>query len=391
MSEAMSNLEQIRQRSIELTKNSGDIDKLAKAADICKLEGETRRQVAELETLSRKERTETIRFYISVVAPTLSAFAILGAFVFQTLQFKKSMEIQQQTVAVQKETVEVQKKAAENQRAATENDQWREATKTFTQGCTLAHGFAAVALLKAFLAEGAHQEEARSMAVHILGNVIYEDIFSDLFQATFVTKDADTEIDDKTWTKIQDATKISKNLKYAYFHWNNNSLVKFGDKGPRPSENIPALPTPQPGLEEQNPEYIKSQLIIEVDLVGRFLVAHLRLPRDKEKYKIDLTDAALWDCDFSGMDLHNATLKSIYFYNVILEDADLSGVTEFESSAWENSAWWRAKIISPELLKYLKDHYAFNKTIKYTGATTATMGEYNTDVSRLEKLINNTQ
>jgi len=383
MSEVMNNLEQLRQRSIELAKSSEDIEKLVKVADICKLEGETRKYVAELENLNRKERAETTRFYISVIAPTLSALVILGAFLFQTLQFKKSMEIQQQTIAVQRDTVEVQKKA-------TENEQWREATKTFTQGCSLANGIAAVALLKAFLAEGTHREEARSMAVHILGNITYEDIFNDLFQATFDTQAAETEIDDKTWAKIQDAIKVSKNLKYVYNQWNSNSNVRFGEKGPRPSEYVPALATPQPDRQERNPEYMISQIIREVDIVGRFLAAHLRLPRSKEKYRIDFTDATLWDCDLSGIDLSNAILEKTSFYNVKLDGVDLSQVTEFKGSYWGNSAWWRAKIISPELLKYLKTQYAFNKSTKYEDTVTATREEYNTNISRLEKLIGNT-
>src|SRR5262245_5062066 len=92
---------------------------------------ESRIEAAKLRKLERKEKTEIIRFYIPILVPLISAIALFGALVFQAVQFKKSLEIQRQTIDVQKDTVDLQRSMMEDQKKSGEDASWREVAKSY--------------------------------------------------------------------------------------------------------------------------------------------------------------------------------------------------------------------------------------------------------------------
>jgi len=349
---------------------------------------EARIEAAKLRKLERKEKTETLRFYLPIVVPLLSAVAVFGALVFQAIQFKKSIEIQRETINVQKDTAAIQRSMTEEQKRTAEDAAWREAVKTFNMANpNLVSSHSNNAILKGFLKAGDHKEDARNLAVEILALTIDQDLFADLFHAVFDTSSAPAEANDETWNTIQKTTEINRRLKTRFFEYNDVSNSMFGKTGPRPQWSIRTIETNR-GLLKLNPENVKYQLGIEIDMVSNLLATYLRLPRSEARERVDLADSALSDCDVSGVNLRGAVLDYVYIYNVKLEDADLSEITKFTKSNWDNTAWWHAKSVGSELLNYLKTSYPYSKKT-YNGSITTSEDDYNQNISRLEGLRNN--
>lgn len=72
----------------------------------------------------------------------------------------------------------------------------------------------------------------------------------------------------------------------------------------------------------------------------------------------NLQGGALFNADFKRANFAGATFTRKLVSNVTLDQADLSGVKNFEESKWENANWWKAKCISRELLEYLEKNDA---------------------------------
>lgn len=72
----------------------------------------------------------------------------------------------------------------------------------------------------------------------------------------------------------------------------------------------------------------------------------------------NLQGGALFNADFKRTRFAGATFTRKLVSNVTLDEADLSGVKNFEESKWEHANWWKAKCISRELLEYLKTNDA---------------------------------
>jgi len=74
---------------------------------------------------------------------------------------------------------------------------------------------------------------------------------------------------------------------------------------------------------------------------------------DLDFSKADLSFAILYNARFKKARFNQAKLKDVYFREVVLDNADFSGVTVFDGSRWEGSNWWNAKCVPQGMLNYL--------------------------------------
>jgi len=135
--------------------------------------------------------------------------------------------------------------------------------------------------------------------------------------------------------------------------------------------------------------------------------------------ELDLNGCAIWEQDVSNMDFGSANLEMVDvessdlrgvnfsganlfrayidysnltgtdFSNANVKDASFVGL-QASNSKWERTAWWRAKRISPDLLKYLQDNYKFSPSVSYRDDMTKDFSEYHQEVERLTKFNSST-
>src|SRR4029079_6410382 len=94
---SLSHERDIQDRILKLANESRDPEVLLNAATILKYFVESGKQRVETRNFLRSARTEAIRFFVPIIAPLVSALAVVGALVFQTIQFRVATDIQRQT------------------------------------------------------------------------------------------------------------------------------------------------------------------------------------------------------------------------------------------------------------------------------------------------------
>jgi hypothetical protein len=90
-----------------------------------------------------------------------------------------------------------------------------------------------------------------------------------------------------------------------------------------------------------------------------------------------LSGLQVTDEDLSNLDFSQAQLHDTVFGHCDVTGCDFKGVAIFDTSDWNRTAWWRAKSISPLLLKYLEDNYPYDEKQKYPYDPSASREEYN--------------
>jgi hypothetical protein len=100
------------------------------------------------------------------------------------------------------------------------------------------------------------------------------------------------------------------------------------------------------------------RLLREIGFTNQTIVILLK-SRTGVQSPPDLTDVGLGNADLSGCNLTGAVIQEANFSNAVLDNADLSGITQFERSVFASSPWWHARKVSPELLKYLLEYFPF--------------------------------
>lgn len=340
----------------------GDSESKLKAATIYKYVAEAERQLLEVATLRRTASTEQARFIFTLLAPLLSALAVVGALVFQTIQFRENTILQRQTMEIQRQTVDVQSRSAED-------TQWREAIKTFTQAPSAINGIAGTSMLLAFLKQGNHKDEARTMATGLLGDMQHSFLFSTLFAATMEAAPNADRFDGA----IAISTRLQKAWKVMY--------TLASEIRPIPDSEMPILKVN--GKDSPNPSFARAQVEEELALVCKFIAQLIKGDRP-EKLTYSLANATLWSCDLSASKLRGANLVNLNIQTASLTNADLSEVTEFSGSNWSNTAWWHAKSISKSLIEYLLKYYPFNEKASYYQVESREV--YDKEVNRLRGL-----
>jgi hypothetical protein len=355
---------EIRRASTTLASGSKDPELLLKVATILDYENQSRKTLADLRSLGRTERTETLRFFVPIIAPLVSAIAVVAALVFQTFQFRANTKLQETTVEIQRDTARIQARAAEDA-------EWRQVATTISTGASTLTGMTGTAMLLPFIKQGSHTEEARTLATYLLSNTIDYDGFSSLFKT------------------LLDATPTSQRLGLSIHlaqmlngAWSQAEEHKKSVVGPV-NEVLYTLPD-EKGQQVPNPYWISAQVNRQVTLVATAIADSLRSGMVTSDQQIDLSKCALWDTNWSGVKFPRSDISFSSFANTDLTDADLSRVFAFDRSYWPNTAWWRAKRIQPALLKYLRESFPFKAQNAYAGSP-PTKDEYESQLARLTR------
>lgn len=314
-----------------------------------RLEGEKFR--VEAANMARVASSANRRFFLTVLAPSLSALAVLLALGVQVRQVN-------QTATLQRETND-----ATNLREAlklVESKEPREA-------------LAGSLFLTSLLRSPNYGLTARAVVISVLANAPDKNTFIILLRALLATS---------SWNNLTDIVHVGRSIDDARYSLSHPT-----------ADVVPTLPT-------ANGTVLDAESSDVSDGLCQFLLDHTRpsnvrldlqtVPLGYENLSgVNFSGANLTHAVFIGATLRRTNLAGATVTSADLNNADLDEVVAFESSNWEGTAWWRAKTIGPKLLVYLKTRYPFSSTAAYYAATLSgddpsTDEVYRQNVSRLE-------
>lgn len=337
----MNELDPMRKQARDMASDpNAGLDELVKASELLKNAEDienTRTQTAKLN--AEAKRSPLIQF-LNLLAPTLTV-AILAATLF--FQFRQQRQTEQDRMD--------DRTRAETQRRDDRDDaRWSEAVKSVSETHEKDPTAAVVLLRGIQQTSKLHADDAVQLTISILRDVRTFDDFQRLFAVAFSPATQDN---------LDNILDLDRAI---HQQWINRHLdPKFS------------------GLE---PEHL---VIREMSFLCTQI--HPLLQKRPAGTFFDLNHVALFDCVIPDVDLTGANLEGFTGARVSMPGANLSGVTKFEDGYWNDTVWWNAKTINPDLLAYLKRTAKFSAEPKghYGPNLHPTEKEYEDGVNNLEK------
>jgi hypothetical protein len=347
-----------------------DMSDLKERLATWKLATDAERNGSALATAKRRERSNTVRFALTLLAPIIAVAITAATLWFQIVQFRDN---------------------AESARRETEETQWRDTIKSF-QG---PRGFESVqraVLLKTYLIEGSsHQRDARQLTLELLGNAINVGVAKTLIPVLSdgMTTENISDYLDMARALTEVAGEYQQVLDDASSGESASTQPQFGQvpslqpSGPgHPSMMTPSGASFEP-ITKEEAEFAHKQAIDQLRLVtqeaARWIVYF-----DYSKITLDIRRIVFIDCDLSKLSALKINLEGSSFLDCQVEGADFSGAINITNTDWSGTAWWRAKAIEPALLTELASKFPFDAKVTYEGSDVASQEEYQAALKRLQ-------
>lgn len=335
----MNRLDDIRKRLSDPELPPAEVPQLKELAEALHSTVLAEKDVAEIEKVTqetanirRLARSEALRFWIPVLAPTISAVALVATLLFQIHQLNESMKIQDRNIQIQSQNTELQ-------RRATEDTQFRSALQVTRMPARLAWSTGTI-LLRSFLKSEFHNEESRAILLGIMSAVSNPEEFRLLFEELFRLPEL---------PKLPEVVRVGRSLERTR-HRTSIAVERYEKAGTGGKD----LEAAQSDLDS---------LAIAQSMIGKYVADCLRLPRDTSE--VDLSGILLHRLDLSGIDFRGVGLSDAMIQMVNIKDANLSKVGEVEGSTWYYTAWWRARRIGPKLIDYLEREHPYDPKMTY--------------------------
>jgi hypothetical protein len=319
------------------------------AAEAEKLEYDGERVRLEAAGIRRAARSESRRFWVSVLAPLISALAVVAALWVQMYQINRNSGLQ---------------------RESNDATSFRDAIKMIVSPDRDARVGGAM-LLTVLLHSDTYGSTARQTSVGILSQPLDTDSFQIILRPFAAATN---------WDNVGDLVHITENLDRADTQVTNqldalknaHASRQVGSESPSSSSTIEQLEKDHNLLEE------------ELRYSGQVLARMVKQKRPASQ-PLDLSRAYLFAVDLEEADLHNTVLTGARFVSCKVDKADFSNAKWPADSGWSGTAWWRAKSVSPELFDYLKTEYAYSgKPGDYPEDETSQQ-DYDQETARLKR------
>ena len=352
----MTDTEELRARLADPATNLAD---LAQISTIVRNTTEAEKHRAEVAEASNK--SEHLRFWIPVLAPMFSVFAVVATLLVQFYQFRQNVRAQQMTA---------------------EDAAWRATTSALraTDGPSVPialHG------LRSFFESDRYRRDARELSIYLLGDVTRASAFQIVFPAIARATD---------WTTVSDLARLSHELNDT---WQATEADRV-EKDTAISTLSPSSAVP-PGLKRDlaAATAARDEAAEELRVVTQAAVSFLRSHAlDRPAAEVDFRYADLLGGDFAGLTLDNFNLENAWIEHGSIAGTSIKSTVvrnailqpdKWQESRWDQTAWWRAQQIAPGLLIYLKQRYAYKQGQSYAHDETANAAEYQHELERLEE------
>lgn len=312
---------------------------------------------------SKTARFEKLKFWVPIVVSLVTTMALVATLVFQVFQFKENTRLMKESE---------------------EDTQWRE-TLNRAKVIDGPEGAFGITLLKTFFDSTRYGLQAREVAIQILGHMADEDVFDSTFP-DLMSRTA--------WWNLQDIANISKQLNEGYDMADDQltSLTEERDNiksSTNYSKAVIAQRLKSTDKEFDNLNHLRTASEHELATVSKAVARLLKDPATQHRprdYDLSLANMQFVSgTGLSGIDLSYAIIRGTDFYKCDVSESDFSNITDFDDSNWKGTAWWRAKKISPELLKYLTDNWKFDEKQEYYNDQSKNAAEYEKFVKALSE------
>lgn len=324
-----------------------------------------------VEAAEAQNKSEVLRFWIPVIAPSVTAFALVATLLLQMYQLHTN---------------------ATSQRAAAEDAAWRETTRDLR--VTTGPGVPiALHQLRSFLGSARYGRSARELGVTLLADLspeAFDILLPDVLRET-------------DWSNVSDLARLARGLDHT---WNamaakadaSKTLVeKLQSQAATSSESESRLQIADE--QRQKDDEFVSGVIENLRMTSKGIADFIRMnSKSRPDGELDLKGADFLDTNLSSLnlsriDLTNGSLQNVDIHDSCICDTVLAGTTlsaaRFDNSAWRNTAWWRAGKIDGPLLSYLVARFPFQPRAKYAGDRVLP-DEYSTELARLRKVLADT-
>jgi hypothetical protein len=286
--------------------------------ELTKVNEEISRLKHENQTAPKRERSERVRDYVALLTPLVTIIALAATLIAQNWQFLRSES---------------------DKREEALDTQWSDAVKTISASGALSPG---VIALQPFLRSLKYGEQARDVAVNLLASS------SD---PAFVTSLFSTALLPANWSNMDRMLQLNRALSARGMPLVNKAWdAEKGFDQTRLAKD-----------ENATFDYVFNR-------AGPSTTAQiggvLKTPRPPGTH-VDLSSTYFISGDRKGVDLTGANLEGAYFDQMDLQEAELKGVTQLNSTFCHRTAWWKVKSISKSLLEYLEANYPFNPSDVY--------------------------
>lgn len=251
-------------------------------------------------------------------------------------------------------------------REANEDAQFREVIKTVAQAHDTESEFTAFLLFKPFLNSKRYRDMTRQMIVTILPKVELYDTFEDLVSSLFPNP---------TFADAESLARIAR-AQTRRLHSLDHRLEHLKHDPPIDSEL-------KAHVEEDAVGHQREALLEEISLVNNYLGKAMSSP-SAGAGSVDLSRILFYRCDWSNREFYGVNIEGANFDGVNLKGAELRGITGFESSDWTGTAWWQAKSVDENLLRYLAQNFPYRRSDHYPWDSQITPRDYDQNVQRLE-------
>ncbi len=351
--------EKIKEKLVDPALERGELDRLEKASAVWKTAAEAEKLELDTAQSKSKARSESVRFWIPIIAPLIGAVALIATLVFQMRQFQENTRLA---------------------REAAEDKAWMEVVKGLGEGRGL-QGVHAISQLKPFLDSERYKKLAREISINSLGRIIDPDVFKIIFP----------DISERTdWNNFNDLTRIAAQLNRGYKNTSEEPLPTkvgwwqrlWGGGQKKPAYAIPGVPPDSSIISAGYDE----EMTIVGNAIAKFLKDH-RADRPANN-RLDFTNVFFCANDLSNIDFSGSILRETIFFNCTVVDSNFINVSDCENSEWKQTAWWHARKMDKGLLDYLEKKYPYEKGISYYNDSTKDDTEYLKAVERLKNQTN---
>jgi len=287
-------------------------------------------------TFRQRERSQRIRDYVELLTPTIAIVTLGATLATQSWQFHKSEQLKG-------------------------DEAWRDAVKAISTSGALAPG---VVSLEPFLQSGNYKAQAKDVSVSLISSSTDTAFFYSLFASAFTIN----------WGDVNRILAINR----AVYSRATPIYQKAWDAAKM--EDDPSKLT-----DDERKIYDYANVVLP--FITRDIGALFKTSTGTA-LKTDMSSTYIIDGDWRGVDLKWVNISGAVFLRVDLQNADLSGITDFEGAAFMNTAWWDAKSISPALLSYLLATYPYSAGVEYgpyERKRRYTEDEYRSAIRRLSK------
>jgi hypothetical protein len=284
---------------------AAEMDKMR--GELAKLDQETSQLKYQNLTAAKRERSERIKDYVTLLAPLITIVTLAATLLAQSWQFLRSER---------------------NKREEIVDAQWQDAVKTISTTGAFSPG---VIALQPFLRSPKYAENAREVAVNLLANSSDRGFFTTLFGVALTPV---------TWSNLDRSLRLDRSLSARIIPvrsraWDRAKLQE--DKSRLTKEELATY------------DYVETALPVITSHVGSVLKTER-----PSGTRIDLSGTVFKNGDWQRVDLNGANLENADLFKMNLRDAQLDGITQFAGAWFYGTNWWDAESISKPLLEYLQ-------------------------------------